>query len=275
MKTRVAFMLLLLWGLIACTPTVSNKAKNLLDKATSHYSKGEYNTAKAFIDSIHLQFPRNIEIRKKARVLMFNIEYQETARNLHYLDSIMPILQTQWDSMAVNYVLLDTNLVKNKTYQHKKLYNKAPSTTLTCEITDQGNLNLISINAGNARNHVAVKVSANDVFADTQEVTVNNVYNNQFTDLGIQWEYVTFDKNTQGEVPGFIALYADKTIKVTLLGERNYFYFLPKEHAKAIAESVIFAQQTAMCKQMNTEYKKSTDKLSWIKQKLVAEESPY
>lgn len=275
MKTRVACLLLLLWTLIACTSTVSNKANDLLDKATSHYAKGEYNTAKVLVDSIHLQFPRNIEMRKKARILMFNIEYQETARNLLYIDSIMPLVQAQWDSMAVDYVVLDTTLVETKTYQHKKLHQLSPSTTLMCEITEQGELNLISVNAGNARNHVAVKVSAEDVFADTKEVPVGNVYNNQFTDLGIQWEYVTFDKNTQGEVPGFITLYADKKIKVTLRGEQGYNYYLPEPQAKAIASSVSFANQTALRKQLETEHRKSTEKLTWIKQKLVAEESPY
>ena len=262
-------------GCIACTPTVSNKAKILLDKATSHYSKGEYNTAKLLVDSIHTQFPRNIEERKKARILMFNIEYQETARNLLYLDSIMPLVQQQWDSMAVDYVLLDTAYVEKKTYQHNVFQKQTPSTTLICEVMETGDINLISINAGNARNHVAVKVSSNDVYADTKEVAVNNAYNNQFTDLGIQWEYVTFDKNNQGEVPGFIELYANQNITVSLLGDRNYTYTLSRNNAKAIAASVQFARQTALYKQLQSEYKKSTDKLAWIKQKLVAEESPY
>lgn len=275
MRTRIAFMLLIMCGCIACTPTVSNKAKILLDKATSHYSKGEYNTAKLLVDSIHTQFPRNIEERKKARILMFNIEYQETARNLLYLDSIMPLVQQQWDSMAVDYVLLDTAYVEKKTYQHNVFQKQTPSTTLICEVMETGDMNLISINAGNARNHVAVKVSSNDVYADTKEVAVNNAYNNQFTDLGIQWEYVTFDKNNQGEVPGFIELYANQNITVSLLGDRNYTYTLSRNNAKAIAASVQFARQTALCKQLQSEYKKSTDKLAWIKQKLVAEESPY
>jgi hypothetical protein len=275
MKMRIAFLLLVLCGCMACTPTVSNKAQNLLDKATSHYTKGEYHTAKILVDSIHTQFPREIALRKQARILMFNIEYQETMRNVMYLDSIMPLIKQQWDSMAVDYVLLDTTLVEKKTYQHKKLYQQAPTTTLSCEVTELGELNLISINAANARNHVAVKVCADDVFADTQEVGINNVYNNRFTDLGIQWEYVTFDKTKQGEVPGFIELYADKTILVRLVGEKSYSYYLPKPTAKAIAASANFARQTALRKQIETEHRKSTEKLSWIKQKLVEEESPY
>lgn len=268
-------MLLIMCGCIACTPTVSNKAKNLLDKATSHYSKGEYNTAKLLVDSIHTHFPRNIEERKKARILMFNIEYEETARNLLYLDSIIPLAWQQWNDMAIDYVLLDTAYVEKKTYQHKEFQKQAPSTTLFCEVTELGDINLISINAGHARNHVALKVSASDVYANTQEVSVNNVYNNQFTDLGIQWEYVTFDKNTQAEVPGFIELYANQNITVSLKGDRNYTYLLQRNNAQAIAASVQFARQTALCRQLQSEYKKSTEKLAWIKQKLVAEESPY
>ncbi len=275
MKTRIAFMLLMLCGCIACTSTGSDKAKNLLERATSHYTKGEFNTAKVLVDSIHLQFPRDIETRKQARILMFNIEYQETARNLLYLDSIMPLVQQEWDSLAVDYVLLDTAYVATKTYQHKAFQQQAPSTTLQCQITEQGELHVISINAGNAHNHVAVKVSADDVYAHTQEVAVGHVHNHQFSDLGVQWEYVTFDKNAQGEVPGFIALYADKPIKVTLMGSKDYVYYLPKEQAKWIAASVKFAQQTLLCKQLQADYKKSTDNLIWLKQKLVAEESPY
>ena len=69
MKMRIAFLLLVLCGCMACTPTVSNKAQNLLDKATSHYTKGEYHTAKILVDSIHTQFPREIALRKQARIL--------------------------------------------------------------------------------------------------------------------------------------------------------------------------------------------------------------
>ncbi len=275
MRTRIAFMLLIMCGCIACTPTVSNKAKILLDKATSHYTKGEYNTAKLLIDSIHTTFQHDIETRQQARILMYNIEYQETARNLAYLDSIIPLAKKQCDSMMVDYVLLDTVYVTPKTYRHTYFDKQAPATTLICEITEQGNINIISVNAGKARNHVAIKVSSDDAFADTQEVPVGNAYNYQFTDLGVQWEKVTFDKNTQGDILGFIELYQNHPIYVTLMGEKNYTYQLGKKSIEALAQSVQYAHHINQYVELKKEHHKLTEKLAWIKQKLVAEESPY
>jgi hypothetical protein len=206
---------------------------------------------------------------------MYNIEYQETARNLAYLDSIIPFAKMQYDSMMVNYVVLDTTYVTPKTYRHHYFNKQAAITTLMCDITEHGDINLISINAGKAQNHVAIKVSSDDAFADTYEVPVGDAYNYQFTDLGVVWEQVTFNKKTQGEVLGFIELYKNHPIYVTLLGDKNYTYQLDKKNIDALAQSVQYAQQINQYLQLKKEQHKSIEKLAWIKQKLVAEESPF
>ena len=273
MKTRVACMLLILWATIACTPTMSNKAQDLLDGATSHYSKGQYAIAKQLIDSIHAQFPKNIVMRKQAQALMHRIEAQEVTRNLAYFDSVIPLVKAQWDSAVTHFVMLDTLYQTEKLYKHKTLHQQQPATGLYCEVNTQGQLYLVSVYTGRVLDHTHVTVLCQDVYAQTLPVATNNVYNNRFTDLGIRWEYVTFDQHNQNNVLGFIATYANQPLKVTLHGKRDYTYTLPAKTANAIAQSVWFAQQTALLHQLKQSQKLSTDKRIWLQQKIQASDS--
>lgn len=269
MKTRLVYTLLVLCGLIACTPTTSDNSQQLLDDATSHFSSGKYSTAKLLIDSIHTHYPKKIEIRKQARQLFFQIEKEETIRTLAYMDSVIPTLQAEWDQKAKKFVLTDTTYLPKPFYQHKTFAKQAPCTTLTCEIDQQGGMHLISSYNGRALDHIALKVAYKDIYAETDTIPLGNVYNNQFTDLGIRWEYLTFDTDKQANVIGFIEMYADNTLKVTLHGKRNYTYYLPKSNAIAIKESAYFAQLTAQLHQLKQEYQKLTDKKIWLDQNLA------
>lgn len=266
-------MLLILWAITACTPTVSNKAQNLLDSAISHYSNGQFATAKLLLDSIHSQYPKQVEVRKQALHVMHLIEQQELKRNIAYSDSLLPLLQASWDSMAQNFVLLDTLLQPNKTYQHKTFYRQSPATGLYCEVDKQGNLLLVSIYTGSVLDHTHLKVQAQEVYAQTDTVATSHVNNHRFSDLGVRWEYVTFAPNKHGDVPHFISMYANNNLKVTLFGKRPYTYYLPQQTAHAMAQSVKFAQQTAFLYQFKQAYKQSSDKLLWLEQKIAASDS--
>ncbi len=271
MKTKIAFLLFSVYVCVACTTTTSDNASQLLDEATSHYTKGQYNTAKLLIDSIHNTFPRRIDVRKEARNLLYQIEREETERTLLYLDSVMPLLRQQWQNECKQFVMTDTTYLPKPVYQHKTLYKQQPATTLLCEVDEQGNLSLISVYNGRVLDHVMVKVTYKDIYAQTDSVLTNSVYNYRFTDLGSRWEYVTFDKNKQADVLGFISMYADETLKVTLSGIRNYTYYLAKSGARAIKETHIFAHTTAQLYQMQQEYKKLIDKQLWLENKLSSE----
>ena len=266
MKTKIAYTLLILCGCIACTPTVSDNAKPLLDDAISHYANGMYNTAKMLIDSIHATYPKNVEVRRQARNLLFQIEKDETNRTLAYMDSILPIMQSDWEKTQAKFVITDTTYLPKPYYQHKTFAKQAPGTTLYCEVAEQGDMQLISSYQGQTLDHVALKVTHGDVYAATDTLPIGSVYNNQFTDLGVRWEYLTFDTGRQADVAGFIAMYADKTLKVTLYGKRKYTYYLSKASAKAFKESVDFASQTKQLYQLKQEYKKLTDKKIWLEQ---------
>ena len=275
MKTSVAWLLLILWVTTACTPTVSNKAQDLLDSAISHYSNAQYATAKLLIDSIQTQFPKQIDIRKKAHALMYYIEQQEVKRNIAYLDSVMPIMYTQWDSVATQFRMpaSDTLYISEYLYKHKTFQKQSPATGLYCEINDEGDMYLISVYTGRVLDHTQVTVSCGDIYAQTQEVPLNHVSNYQFTDLGVRWEYITFGMQNQNDVLGFIATYANEPLTVTLHGKRTYRYTLPAKTAKAMAQSVQFAKQTAVLYQLKKSYQLSTDKLLWLEQKIQASDS--
>lgn len=273
MNTKVAFTLLIGWVMMACTPTVSNKAQNLLDRATSHYSNHQFASAKLLLDSIHQQFPTEISIRKQAQNLMYHIEQQEEWRNVAYYDSILPLVEEQVAQYAAHFVLPDTVYQSEKTYLHKTFHKQTPATGLYCEVNQQGVMSLVSVYSGAVLNHVCIKVSNKEVYAATDTVSLDDVDNYRFTDLGIRWEYVTFDASKQQEVLGFIAAYASTPLQVTLFGKRPYVYYLPQRTAQAIAESVQFAAQKAFLYQLQQSYKKSKNKLLWLEQKITASDS--
>lgn len=273
MKLRVALMLLMGWSLIACTPTVSNNAQDLLDVALSHYKKAQYASAKLLLDSIHRQFPTQIDIRKKAQSLMCHIEQQEEMRSMSYYDSIIPLVQQQVDQAARNFVWTDTVYQTEKSYIHTYFSKQTPKTGLYCEVSEQGELRLISVYTGPKLDHVCVKVTNKEVFAQTDTVPLTDVRNYRFTDLGIRWEYVTFTHQNQSNVLEFIATYVDHPLQVTLWGKRPYTYALPAKTAQAIEASVRLAEQTAFLHQLQQSYHKSTNKLLWLQQKITASDS--
>lgn len=270
MKTKIALLLFSVCACIACTPTTSDNALQLLDEATSHYIKGQYNSAKLLIDSIHGTYPRRIDVRKEACNLLYQIERDETDRTLVYLDSVMPMLRQQWQTECKQFVLADTIYLPKPVYQHRNLYKQQPTTTLLCEVDEQGNVSLISVYNGRSLDHVSVKVACKDIYAQTDSVLTTSVYNYRFADLGSCWEYVTFDKIKQSDVLGFISMYADEPLKISLFGKRTYTYYLSKTSARAIKESLLFAQTTAQLYQMKQEYKKLIDKQLWLENKLSA-----
>ena len=269
MRKIYNIVIVLIVCLSSCAPNHKEQAENMLLRASSLYTSDSLNSAKILIDSIHSTYPNEVQVRKSASELMNKIEYRENNRNLQYFDSLYVGLKQSYDSVAKNFTIADTTYSSKKVYVHKKRgKNYYPRTNLVAEVQENGDLNLISVYSGKKLAHDSVKVSFSDLYASTLKVPTSSAYNYSFTDLGVNWEYVTFNQTKQNNVLGFIALYQDKLLTVSLYGEKNHKYFLEKEDKKILTETVQFANIRKELYTLEKTIKTTKNKIQWLEEKL-------
>ena len=269
MRKFLYIALVLVACLSSCAPSGKKQAENMLLRASSLYTSDSLNSAKILLDSIHSVFPNEVEVRKNASSLMNKIEYKENTRNLVYFDSLFIVVKEKYDSAVASYSLGDTTYTSKKVYTHKKRSkNYYPRTNLIAEVQENGDINLIGVYSGKKLEHDSVKVSYSDVYATTLKVPTSSAYNYSFTDLGVNWEYVTFNQIKQNNVLGFITIYQDKLLTVSLYGEKNYKYFLEKEDKKILTETVQFAHIKKELYTLEKKIKTTKNKIQWLEEKL-------
>ena len=225
------------------------------------------NTAKIEIDSIHLLFPRLVEKRKAAEALKDTIVRRESARTLAYCDSILPFKQQQADSIQKNF-----RLEKNTVYQQFGSYiyktqrteNNATRTYLKSFVDENADFFLISNYCGAKIDHVTVRVSVNDLFAQTDTIATTNAFNHSFSDGGTHWEAITFKNEADKGVAAFIDQYYFSKIKVTLYGKKPFVYNLSDGDKKAISQTYHLWVVKKDVAQLQKEIKKATMKIERI-----------
>ena len=269
MRKFLYIALVLVACLSSCAPSNKEQAENMLLRATSLYTSDSLNSAKILLDSIHTAFPNQVEVRKGAANLMNQIEYKENTRNLVYFDSLLLVIKEKYDSAVTNYSLGDTTYSSKKVYTHRKRSkNYYPRTNLIAEVEENGDINLISVYSGRKLAHDSVKVSFSDLYANTLTVPVSSSYNYSFTDLGVNWEYVTFVPKNQNNILGFISLYGDKLLTVSLYGDKTYNYFLEKEDKMILAETLQFSNLKKELYTLEKTIKTTRNKIQWLEEKL-------
>ena len=269
MRKIYNIVIVLIVCLSSCAPNHKEQAENMLLRASSLYTSDSLNSAKILIDSIHSTYPKEVQVRKSASELMNKIEFRENTRNLQYFDSLYIVLKQSYDSVAKNFTIADTTYSSKKVYVHKKRgKNYYPRTNLVAEVEENGDLNLISVYSGKKIAHDSVKVSFSDLYANTLTVPTSSAYNYSFIDLGVNWEYVTFNQKNQNNILGFIALYQDKLLTVSLYGDKTYNYFLEKEDKKILTETVQFANIRKELYTLEKTIKTTKNKIQWLEEKL-------
>lgn len=269
MKKFLYIALVLVVCLSACAPSNKEQAENMLLRATSLYTSDSLNSAKILLDSIHSVYPNEVDVRKNASELMNKIEYKENTRNIVYFDSLLVIVKEKYDSAAANFTVGDTTYSSKKVYVHKKRGKYYyPRTNLVAEVEENGDINLISVYSGKKLAHDSIKVSFSDLYANTLTVPTSSAYNYSFTDLGVNWEYVTFTPKNQNNILGFIALYSDKLLTVSLYGDKTYNYFLEKEDKNILTETVQFSNLKKELYTLEKTIKTTKNKIQWLEEKL-------
>lgn len=268
MKLNKLIALPLFMTLFSCNSD-EKKAEELFQRAESSFATGDYSLAKLQIDSIRTLYPKAFEVRKAGIKLMQQVDLQEQQKTLVYLDSVMAVKQASLDSIKGNFVLeKDTAYqeVGNYFYPTQTVEKNIGRSFLRGQVNERGEMSITSIYcAGGKLHHRAVKVSVDDLFAETP--ISPDCY--ETTDLGKAIEKADYKLGADGGVIAFIIANQDKKrIRLEFIGDRNYKTTMQPNDIKAIAELSRLAQILSSIEAIKKEQNEANLKIRFVNRKI-------
>lgn len=268
MKLNKLIALPLFMTLFSCNSD-EKKAEELFQRAESSFATGDYSLAKLQIDSIRTLYPKAFEVRKAGIKLMQQVDLQEQQKTLVYLDSVMAVKQASLDSIKGNFVLeKDTAYqeVGNYFYPTQTVEKNIGRSFLRGQVNERGEMSITSIYcAGGKLHHRAVKVSVDDLFAETP--ISPDCY--ETTDLGKAIEKADYKLGSDGGVIAFITANQDKKrIRLEFIGDRNYKTTMQPNDIKAIAELSRLAQVLSSIEAIKKEQNEANLKIRFVNRKI-------
>lgn len=268
MKLNKLIALPLFMTLFSCNSD-EKKAEELFQRAESSFATGDYSLAKLQIDSIRTLYPKAFEVRKAGIKLMQQVDLQEQQKTLVYLDSVMAVKQASLDSIKGNFVLeKDTAYqeVGNYFYPTQTVEKNIGRSFLRGQVNERGEMSITSIYcAGGKLHHRAVKVSVDDLFAETP--ISPDCY--ETTDLGKAIEKADYKLGSDGGVIAFITANQDKKrIRLEFIGDRNYKTTMQPNDIKAIAELSRLAQILSSIEAIKKEQNEANLKIRFVNRKI-------
>lgn len=268
MKPNKLIALPLFMALFSCNSD-EKKAEELFQRAESSFATGDYSLAKLQIDSIRTLYPKAFEVRKAGIKLMQQVDLQEQQKTLVYLDSVMAVKQASLDSIKGNFVLeKDTAYqeVGNYFYPTQTVEKNIGRSFLRGQVNERGEMSITSIYcAGGKLHHRAVKVSVDDLFAETP--ISPDCY--ESTDLGKAIEKADYKLGSDGGVIAFITANQDKKrIRLEFIGDRNYKTTMQPNDIKAIAELSRLAQILSSIEAIKKEQNEANLKIRFVNRKI-------
>ena len=257
----------------SCEKSIEEPARILLDEAKELYACDDYNSARAFIDSISITYPKAYKTRREAEILRREVMLKEKRRDVEYFTSMYNMLSERRDSLVTEFVF-------NKDAQYQDMgYYTAPSQAialnpfnsfLRASVKENGDAYLASYYRGAKISHKTLRVSSGDSFVVCDQPFSSRSY----WYLGVYNERRDYQYGSDAGVMDFIAS-ATSSVKVELMGEQGkYEYVLRSEDVKAIKRVIELAnllKMTEEAAEMRNEAQRALDFL--IKSQLRSQEN--
>ena len=268
MKKIGLSVLLALVVLTGCGDGGEKEAQLHLQKAEMALQQENFNEAKLQIDSIKVLYPKAFEARKQGIKLMQQVDLKEQSKTLAYLDSMMQVKESQFESIKENFVLeKDTAYqeIGNWFYPTQVVEKNVGRSFLRGQVNELGEMSLTSIYcAGGKLNHTSVKVSVGDMFAET--LMSKDSYTT--TDLGRTIEKADYKVGEDGGVVGFIVANHDKNLQLTFIGDKTYRTAMQKNDRKAIVELAELARILSGMEEIRKQQKEANLKIQFVTRKI-------
>jgi hypothetical protein len=238
-KTLLIFLTVLL---VACAETDRQQANKLIQQAKDFYATQQVDTAKIILESIHSLYPRQVDCRRQADTLLWNITFDEITQQLPQIDSMLALLCDSAEKIAKNFILQKYEKYQpTGDYEHISIINAINTGRNHLKpITDeQGNFRFISNLVGNSIHHKTVEVENEDISAETE--TASELECNYYNDFDLSYEMVNFSEEKAKNFILFIKNNKDKKLKIRLKGNKDYSYTFNPKDIKVFVETFDFS----------------------------------
>lgn len=243
-------------------------ADKQLQQIQQMIAENNFQAALGSIDSLHRIYPRLVNKRRIAAAYRDTIIRRQSSELLAFSDSLLPVKIRQIDSLQKNF-----RYEKDEKYQEygnfvyktqitEQNYNR---NYLKCYVDDNADIYLISNVSGARLNHTRVKVSAGDLFAQTDTTQSSNGNFHNFSDGGTYWESLTFKNEFDGGIVAFIVQHRTEKIKVNLFSRKNVSYILNDQDKKAITATYELWLLKRDLKKLEKDIKTATIRIGQIK----------
>lgn len=199
--------------------------------------ENNYQAALGSIDSLHHVYPRLVSKRRIAAAFKDTIIRRQSAALLALSDSLLPVKIRQVDSLQKNFRYEKDDKYQefgNFVYKSQITEQNYSRNYLKYYVDDNADIYLISNVSGTKLNHIGVKVSVGEFFAQTDTTQRSNGAFHNFSDGGNYWESLTFKNEYDGGIVSFIVQHQAEKIKVNLFCRKNVSYILNDQDKKAI-----------------------------------------
>ena len=258
--------------IISCSE--GNEAQKRLDEAKNMYDNQQFVLAKNAIDSIHLLYPREIEIRKQALTLMRLVERGECEQNIAFCDSMLPIRQNELVDLKKGFIF-----EKNTAYEPIGKYiwksmtveNNVERSYIRCGVNEEGEMYMASVYFGRSPiNHTGLSFTTNDgIHAETPSIPYDGGVNYRFQDMGNTTEVVTYKGENCKAIANFLMIVNEKErIKATYTGGKSFTLYLSDSDKKAIKATYELALVLTDIDSLQRERVRSEKKITLLDQKL-------
>jgi len=239
---KVLSFLIILFVLVSCSENDTQKVEKLFVEAQTHYLENDFGTTRLLLDSIHKNFPRQINFRRKADTLSWKITVAE-------IESELPILNEQLKNECYEAETIAKNFkfIKDEKYQTIGDYEHISMSTAANAgrnylkpVTDEkGKFSFISTVVGQKLEHRALRATLENLSGETQKAAENDC--NSYNDFGVNYETTLFNAENAKDLILFLVQNSDSQIKITLLGKKEFSYNLSKKDLKTFCETFNFS----------------------------------
>ena len=240
MNKKFIYVLLTILAIMgSCKPSAHEMALAEIEQSKQFIAENKDSIALSILDSIHIKYRTDVDVRRMADTIRWDIEYRHAVKTLPTVDSLLADLQARLPELTKPF-----RFIKNEEYQsigsfeHRQLRteNNTSRCYLKPSIDEHGNFTITSYYIGTKAQHAVVRITVDSLSVETHTAPSSNI--TQFVDLEEYREIIVFDKNLLNGIDKFIANNKDNRIKVSLLGDgQPYHYYLTPTERTLLAQS--------------------------------------
>ncbi|OPZ97117.1 MAG: hypothetical protein BWY72_01359 [Bacteroidetes bacterium ADurb.Bin416] len=255
--------------LVACSTMKDTGPDDYLNKARELIQAEEYQSAKQYIDSVRILFPKAYDKIREGIAIMREVDFSEQQRTLAYCDSLLKVRQNELPTASKQFVF-------QKDPQYESIGHYIPKTQLTennygrtylqAKVDERGRLVLTSYYAGNkVINHTKIRASVKGgLFAESTAVPEDGALNYTFKDGGRQYEIVRFTNKTENGLINFILMHLEAPITIELVGKQKGSYQLTNQDKQALKATTNLSAILTDINRLLNEIRLSQAKLDYL-----------